>query len=151
MITVLGSFGVCVPSYLENPFMSQLLFPLQLAGPISPDFLPTNPAQKCHEFDQGVGVVVQVLDSSGSPVGLRTATARTIFLLKPSGDRVTVPAQLFTNGYDGKMSFSTGVSLPLGAGLDQTGLWYLQGRITLSGNKQYTDWGCFLVASNLGA
>ncbi len=125
-------------------------FVLSLAGPISPNFVPVNALQQCQEFVQGTGVVVQVVDNNGNPVNLRSASGLSILLVKPSGTRVVVPATFFTNGLDGQMTFTTSLTVPANVGLDQVGVWSVQGRVVISGALQFTTVGYFAVASNLG-
>lgn len=131
--------------------MSVLQFTLQTAGPNSPDFTPPYPTQRCQVSDGGVDIVVQALDGAGNPVNLRLATGLTILVVRPSGLSQSVPAAFFTNGLDGQMYFATGPTTPFGAGLNENGIWQVQGKFTLSGNKQYTSIGRFTVHENLGA
>lgn len=131
--------------------MSVLNFKLQLAGPVSPVFTPPLPVQQCHVSDEGVSLVAQVLDSSGSPVNLRMATLMKIITVRPSGVSVESDAEFFTNGLDGKMELVTGVSSPYGTGLDEMGAWAIQAKIKIGGNTQFTESSAFLVYGNLGA
>ena len=131
--------------------MNNLFFSLSLAGPISPDFVPPYPTQQAQATDEGVQVVVQVLDGSGNPVNLRLTSSMTILLVRPSGIGIETPASYFSNGLDGQMAFTTGVSTPLGTGLDECGNWLLQAKIVASGKTQFTTVGSFTVNPNLGA
>lgn len=150
-VTTLGAYGGPVPmTFWGGIFVNALTFSLQLAGPISGDFAPPVPEQRCQVTDSGISVVVQVLDSAGSPVNLRMATSKSILVERPSGVCVTAPASFFTNGIDGQMYFSTGPESPVGTGLDEFGVWKIQGRIVLGGNLQFTQVGAFSVGSNLG-
>lgn len=132
-------------------FMNTLTFALPLAGPISPLFSQARPSQRCQSTDQGVTVVVQVLDSSGDPVNIRAASARHILTMRPSGIAMPVPAALYTNGLDGKMSFDSAAVVPYGTGLSEVGVWQVQGKVVIGGNTQYTSIGAFQVNANLGA
>ena len=131
--------------------MNSLMFSLSLAGPISPNFIPPYPTQQCQATDEGIQIVVEVLDGAGNPVNLRLASSMTILLVRPSGAGIETPASFFTNGLDGNMAFETGISSPLGTGLDEVGQWLLQGKIIVSGNTQFTAVGSFQVNANLGA
>lgn len=130
--------------------MSLIQFQLQIAGPISTSFVPPFPVQQCHIDDQGVSVIVQVLDSLGSPVNLRQVQSKSIILVRPSGVSVEVPAAFLTNGFDGDMYFITSQTIPPGTGLDEEGIWLIQGKIVVDGDTQYTAIGSFQVNSNLG-
>lgn len=131
--------------------MSALTFTLQLAGPISPSFAPPRPTQRCQLTDEGVSLIVQVIDSAGNPVNLRLASSKKILLVRPSGVKTEVSASYFTNGLDGQMFFASNQSVPLGTGLDEYGIWSIQAKITISGNTQFTATSAFSVGNNLGA
>lgn len=135
--------------------MNTLLFPLQLAGPNSPTFAPPYPTQQCQVSDGGVTIAIQVLNDQGLPVNLRLSSKLSILIVRPSsqpfGAPIHVPAQFYTNGLDGIISFETGPGTPFGAGLNESGVWNIQGRFTLSSHLQYTSIGSFYVNANLGA
>lgn len=131
--------------------MSTLLFSLQLAGPVSPSFSPVLPTKRCQVSDQGLQVVVQVLDGDGNPVNLRLASSLVILVVRPSGVGIEVPATHSTNGLDGQMQFTTGVNSPLGTGVDEVGIWQVQGKIKVDGDTQFTSVGAFSAGGNLGA
>lgn len=150
-VTVSGTCGTTPIVIFGAPFMSALDFSLQLAGPVSQDFVSPIPTQRCQLTDEGVSIVVQVLDSNGNPVNLRLTTSMVIILVRPSGVSIETKASYFTNGFDGKMAYNTGLSSPLGTGLDEFGAWAVQGKIVLSGNTQFTAVGSFSVDNNLGA
>lgn len=151
-VTVLGAYGGPVPILLYGaPFMSTINFVLQLAGPITQTFSPSFPSQRAQVSDQGVSLVIQVMDSAGNPVNLRLASDIKMILVRPSGVSVEMTASLYTNGFNGQMSISTSAAAPYGTGLDEPGLWLVQGRITTSGNTQFTTVGAFAVDINLGA
>lgn len=151
MTTTLGLWGgpVADDSDTEVP-VTLMNFVLSLAGPVSPNFAPVLPVQQCQDYVRGTGVVVQVVDNNGNPVNLRSATVLEILLVKPSGTRVVVPATFFTNGMDGQIFFTTGLTSPPNTGLDQVGTWAIQGKVVIAGALQYTSVGFFEVFSNLG-
>lgn len=151
-VTGLGAYGGVIPlTFYGVPFMSALSFTLQLAGPITTVFVPPFPSQQCHVSDQGVVLVVQVLDSAGNPVNLRLASEFKIITVRPSGTSIETVASFATNGLDGRMELVTSASSPLGTGLDEFGIWYVQGKVKISGSTQFTAVGAFSVAENLGA
>ena len=150
-VTSIGTSGSPVPlSFLQGPpFMNSILFSLKLAGPVDVDFAPPLPTQRVQNTDQGISLIVQVLDGSGVPVNLRGATAQGIVLVRPSGVGVDVKAAFYTTGIDGKMSFVTGAASPLGTGLDEVGTWLVQGHVTIAGHTQFTEVSAFIVNANL--
>lgn len=131
--------------------MTTLQFSLSLAGPVVTSFSPPLPTQQCQLTDQGVSLVVLVLDSNGNPVNLRNASLLKIITVRPSGVIAENVATFYTNGFDGKMSFASSAQAPIGTGLDQVGEWLIQGKIILGGNTQFTQVGYFSVNNNLGA
>lgn len=151
-VTALGAWGGPVPysfAYGE-PLMITMLFPLKLAGDTPTDFSLVYPSQQCQVGDQGVLVSVQVLDSDGDPVSLRTATAMRLLLVRPSGATVAATATFSTNGFDGKMGFTSTAVVPAGTGLDEPGVWAVQGKFTIAGVTQFTAVAAFAVIPNLG-
>lgn len=131
--------------------MNSLVFQLKLAGPVSTSFVPASPIQQCQATDQGIPLVIQVLDGSSNPVNLRLASSMEILVVRPSGVRISSVASFFTNGIDGQMAIVSNASVPGGTGLDEPGTWQIQGKVKISGNTQFTLVGSFLIYSNLGA
>lgn len=150
-VTTLGAYGGPVPLALYGAaFMNEISFVLPIAGAITSAFTAVRPSQKCQANDQGVTVVIQVVDSAGNPVNLRTATLKSILTLRPSGSAMPVAAGLYTNGFDGKMSFSSDDIVPYGNGLSEVGTWQVQGKITIAGDTVFTTVGAFSVGQNIG-
>lgn len=149
-VTALGAYGGPVSIYYGVSFMNAMFFQLSLPSQTSPDFSPALPSQQCQATDQGVSIVVQVLDSSGKPVNLRPATGLRILVVRPGGAKASVPAALYGSGFDGQMAFSTGDGTPFGTGLDEPGTWLVQGKLTLAGSTVFTTVGAFAVLQNLG-
>lgn len=131
--------------------MNVLSFTLPLSGSVNTTFLPPLPSQQCQATDGGISVVVQAIDSAKNPVNLRNATGLTIITLSPSGVVIETPAAYYTNGFDGQMYFATGPGTPFGAGLNESGIWSIQGKFSISSQLQFTTIGLFFVGSNLGA
>lgn len=151
-VTTLGAYGGPNPlTFYGVPFMSELNFRLQLAGPTSSLFAPPLPVQRCQVSDEGLSVVVQILDSAGNPVDLRGASSTRVIVVRPSGASVETNSEFYTNGLDGKIVLVTGTSTPYGTGIDEPGIWQIQGRITIDGSTQFTEVSAFSVYSNLGA
>lgn len=144
-VTALGAYGGPVTSY-GDIFMSDLNFVLQLAGPVSVDFTRVFPSMVCRVADQGVRVIVQVVDSTGAPVNLRDATALKMKFLKPDGSKYDGVPVFLTNGFDGRIVITSTVSVPP---FDQSGQWFLQAEVVISSVKQSTEWGSFEVEDNI--
>lgn len=144
-LTALGAYGGPVGSY-GDIFMSDLNFVLQLAGPVKTDFSTVFPTMVCRVGDQGVRVIVQIVDSSGEPVNLRDATTLKMKFLKPDGSKYDGTPVFLTNGYDGKIVITSTGSIPP---FDQSGQWFLQAEAMISSIKQSTEWGAFEVEDNI--
>lgn len=149
--TTRGLYGGPFPFQTAGVFMNAMLFQLSLPGPIAQDFVPPLPSQQCQATDQGVSIVVQVIDTNGNPVNMRVASPLRIIVVRPSGNIAEVPANLYTNGLDGQIFFETGATTPYGAGLNEAGTWQVQGKFTISGETIFTTIGAFMVLANLGA
>lgn len=150
-LTSLFFYGGPGSTALEGEeFMSVLNFVLSLSGPLAVVFAPVRPSQQAQAYDGGVGLVIQVLDSAGVQVNLRPATSLRMLVTRPSGVVVNLPAVFYTNGFDGKMSIVTSAINPTGTGLDEFGVYQVQGKLVLDGATQYTTVGAFLVNPNLG-
>lgn len=147
-VTSVGLSGApAMPYFLgSSPLMGDINFALQLAGLEPAQFAPTYPLQACRVGDQGVRVVVQVLDGYGNPVNVRTASVKTIKYLRPDGTAFDGQASLLTNGLDGYLYFASTINTPP---LDQSGTWWVQAKVTIGGNSQSTQWGSFAVQSNI--
>lgn len=129
-------------------FMSDMTFVLALAGPapISFDAIPIS--MNCRVGDQGVRTIVQVIDSAGQPVNLRDATKLLIKFLKPSGDTYDAIASFLTNGFDGRIYFTSTSGAPP---FDEFGTWFVQVEAAINSVQQSTKWGSFNVEQNIDA
>lgn len=82
-------------------------------------------------------LVLQIIDvNTGEPVPLQTATGLQISLLYP--DRITsrdLPAELYTDGSDGMIAYTTQNDGASNIDLTQNGLYYAQGFATISGTQ----------------
>lgn len=96
-----------------------------------------------HKNDIGTAFIITITDDN-SVVDISSATALQLTFRKPSGTTTTVTASLYTNGKDGKMSYSATSGL-----LDETGVWKLQGIATFGSNIFHSDVEMFKVFDNL--
>lgn len=147
MVKQITSLGTCggpgLPLGLRSiAFMSDINFMLRLAGTLFLDFTPVSPEQSVREDDEGIRMIVQVVDGDDSPVNIRAATSKVILLMRPDGTTQGIAGTLFSNGADGKMYFLSSVSTPP---FDQAGVWWLQARVTIGGVTQTTQWTNFAV------
>lgn len=145
--TSLGAYGGPTAFYGDS-LMNDMEFVLKLAGALPTDFNTVFPAMACRVADEGVRVIVQVVDSAGNPVNIRNADKKLIKLMKPSSVTCDIVASLLTNGYDGRMYFS---STELKPPFDQAGVWFIQAEIAIDSVQQSTKWGCFTVQPNITA
>lgn len=126
--------------------MTDINFALQLAGPCSVEFTPISPRQCLREGDQGVRVIVQIVDGDSQPLNIRPATSKLIKLMRPDGTSQDIPGVLFSNGADGKMYFVSSAVLPP---FNQVGEWFVQAKVVIGGVTQSTNTASFLVESNI--
>lgn len=126
--------------------MTDINFILQLAGPCATDFTPISPRQCLREGDQGIRVLVQVVDGDGEALNIRPATSKLIKLMRPDGTSQDVPGVLYSSGADGKMYFVSSAVLPP---FDQVGEWFVQAKVVIGGVSQSTKLGSFLVEQNI--
>ena len=124
--------------------MITLPFTLQVGGAAPSDFaaLP----QMAQESNDGIQLAVTVVDQNGNPVNIRNASALALALLRPDGTTRKLTATLLTSGIDGGLQYTT-----VAADLPQAGIYQIQARYTIGGQKQTTRWGAFTVAANIDA
>jgi len=100
-------------------------------------------ASEIHANDVGTQLVVTVKDD-GAIVDISSATSLIIVLKKPDQTTQNKTAILYSDGTDGKMTYST-----ILGDLDQPGNYKIQGIVHLSGGTYYTSIGSFRVHCNL--
>lgn len=122
-------------------FMTDLEFPLNLAGPKRHTFQDPTTTLACRVDDQGVRLIVQVLDGDNLPVNIRAATGLLIKVQFPDGTGKEYTGVLLTNGTDGRVYYAT-----VPNDLNQAGLFEIQAQITMAGNIQTTARGKFWVS-----
>jgi hypothetical protein len=96
-----------------------------------------------HENDIGTKLLIKVTDD-GKIVNLENATTLVILVKKPDGTLLTLPAELETDGKDGKMYYIT-----VAGDIDVAGNYKIQGRVTLPNGIFYTTVDTFIVHCNL--
>lgn len=110
-------------------------------------------ALKVRQYDDGVKLIVQIVDCTVNNneavedvVDISQMLSAEILLGKPSGESVVVPAQLLTDGTDGKIYYATKGN-PDGhyGDLDEVGTWSIQGRVKLQNGTYTTRKGKFKV------
>lgn len=100
-------------------------------------------ASEIHVNDIGTQFIVTVKDD-GAVVDISSATSLVIIFKKPDQTTSNKTATLYTDGTDGKMTYST-----VSGDLNQAGNYKIQGKVTLSGGVYYTSIGSFKVHCNL--
>lgn len=128
--------------------MIDIDFTLQLAGPKTLDFFPVFPKQAVRMSDQGIRMIVAVVDGDQNPVNIRAATTKMIKLMKPDGTTFDATGLLFSNGADGKTYFVSTISVPP---FNQVGEWWIQVKLVIGGVAQSTQWANFAVEPNIDA
>lgn len=126
--------------------MADLSFVLQLAGPVTVDFTAIYPSMVCRYLDSGVRVIVQILDANRQPAVIRDATRLRIKLMKPDGTVYDAVPAFLTNGYDGKIYFTSSNTVPP---FNEAGTWFIQAEVTIGSVQLSTEWGSFAVEGNI--
>ena len=147
--TALKSFG-----FMGKPegrryllLMLELNFTQQLAGQLIANFCePTTiyPAQFTQAGDEGIRIIVTVIDSSGNPVDLSTATSKQIIVKAPDLTVSTLAAAFISNGMDGKMYIELDDTA-----LTEVGYYFVQAKIVIGGQTKSTRVAGFHVKANL--
>lgn len=97
-----------------------------------------------HEGDVGTPFIITITDCDGV-VNISTATELKIYFLKP--DRTTTltkTAALYTDGTDGKLSYTS-----IADDLTPAGNWRIQGYVKLPSGEWSSEIEDFYVAANL--
>lgn len=123
--------------------MIPLEFTLPVAGPITADFDSCLP-QQCQEDNDGIQLVVNVVDQNGDPVNLMTASSLEIRLLKPDGTTINKTATVLTSGVDGAVQYTTAA-----ADIAEAGTYEVQAAYVISGKTQTTRRARFRVGENI--
>lgn len=126
------------------PPVIPLNFTLQVAGPLPNDFQTDDNPQGCRDTNDGIQLIVQVVDQALLPIDVRGSTILQIKLKSPSGKTLDRAATYLTNGLDGKLQYTT-----VAADLVEDGLYRIQAKYVLAGDVKTTRWGQFRVGPNI--
>lgn len=126
--------GWVIPLYFSLPFVGLGDNPFECR-----DTLPS-----CQVQDQGIQLVVTVLDGSGNPIDISAASDTVIKLLYPDGTTVDFNASFFTDGTDGKLIYNTAAD-----DLDQAGLYEVQAKVNMASAPKSTQRGKMWVYANI--
>lgn len=96
-----------------------------------------------HVGDIGTVLVVTILED-GSAVDISSASSLQIILRKPDGVSYTKTATIYTDGTDGKLSYTV-----LDGDLDAAGLWKIQAVVVIPSGTYSSSVGSFKVHCNL--
>jgi hypothetical protein len=132
---------------LTLTLMLNLTFTKQLAGTLDAAFCDPNvvtPAQFAQGDDQGIRLIINVVDSSLTPVDLRAASSKTVVIKNPDLTTYTVSAEFLTNGADGKVYV---VLTP--TALEDYGFYFAQFNFVLAAQSKSTRIAEFQVMENL--
>ncbi len=103
--------------------------------------------EEVHYNDIGTLFLVTVNDCvSGTAAVLDVSGASTIELIfkSPSGASTTQSATLYTDGTDGKITYTT-----VDGDLNEVGTWRIQAKVVVGGGTFRSDVGTFKVYENL--
>lgn len=101
------------------------------------------PANEIHKDDIGTIFTITVYDGS-SVADISTATDKRIIFKQPDGNSLTVSGSFYTNGTDGKLTYTT-----VTGDLSVDGRWRIQAYLTFPSGKFKSDIGVFRVHDNL--
>jgi hypothetical protein len=101
------------------------------------------PANEIHKNDVGTIFTITVYDGS-SVVDISTATDKQIIFHKPNDDLLNVSGSFYTNGVDGKLTYTF-----VSGDLNQAGHWKMQAYLTFPSGNWYSDITKFKVHNNL--
>ena len=127
--------------------MLDLSFSQQIAGTLIANFCEPNiiyPAQFAQAGDEGLRIIITVIDSDGNPVDISSATSKSIIVKKPALTTLTSVASFLTNGMDGKIY----IELPDTA-LTDYGFYFVQAQLVIASQTKSTRTGKFQVKENL--
>ena len=117
---------------MASPITVTLTLPLITSGP--PSVGDIFGSVSIQSADAGVKFIVQVVDQSGNPVNLSTATGLTCLLLYPDEQtEVSVAAAFNTDGTDGRLTFTAQAG-----SIYQDGFYGIQAQFSMSGGVTLT-------------
>ena len=96
-----------------------------------------------HIGDKGT-VIIITIKQDGVPITIASATVKEIYLKPPTGAVLTKTASFYTDGSDGKLSYTLA-----GTELTVAGEWTLQAHITTPSGEWKTRQVKFTVEANL--
>ena len=100
-------------------------------------------SQSIRVNDTGTEFRIQITDEDVA-VDLSSATTLQLIFKKPSGETLTVDAQLYTDGTDGIIYYNT-----VDGDIDESGVWKLQSYVVVGSAAYSSTVGTFKVECNL--
>jgi len=97
--------------------------------------------QEVHVGDIGTVFEITVTEDDVA-LNISSATVLQMLFKKPSGTVLTKTAVFTGDGSDGLIQYTS-----IEADLDEAGIWYMQGRVTLPGGKWSTEKAGFTVGA----
>lgn len=140
-ISGLASFGSPGGAW-RFPLVLPLQFNLQVAGYFQGTFISTG--NFCQVENAGIQIIIQFLDENQNPLNISGATNLAIAFQKPDGTQAVQVAQYLSNGIDGQIYYVTNDT-----DIEETGLWYVQGQVTVGGSVLTTALGQFEANENI--
>jgi hypothetical protein len=99
--------------------------------------------EESHVGDIGTQFLLTIVDNSAI-VNISSASNLTIYIKKPDSTLLAVTGTLYTDGTDGIMYYNS-----VSGDLDQSGIYKIQAKVTISSNVFYSSIGSFKVLCNL--
>jgi hypothetical protein len=100
-------------------------------------------ASEIHVNDVGTQLIITIKDD-GVVVDISAASLLQIILKKPDGKSYTKTGTFYTNGTDGKMTYTS-----IDGDFNVPGNYKIQGKVTLAGGTYYSSISDFQVYCNL--
>jgi hypothetical protein len=105
---------------------------------------PTQTSPEVHVADEGVQFIITVYDQDSEIVDLSSATSLLMNFKNPSKETFSETATLYTDGTDGKMTYTF-----LEGDIDEIGMWSYQGVVEFSDGLYHTNIEKFRVYPNI--
>jgi hypothetical protein len=100
-------------------------------------------SEEIHALDIGTELRITITDD-GVAVDLSTATTLEYLIRKPDGSLLTVNADLYTDGTDGILTYTT-----VDGDTDIAGLYKIQAKVTIGSGTFYSSSAAFKVHCNV--
>lgn len=97
-----------------------------------------------HVSDIGTEFILTIKDCDENIIDISNATSMNIFFKKPNGDTITRVGAFYTDGTDGKMSYTI-----IDGDIDEVGSWKIQAQVVAVNGTWKSSFKAFKVHRNL--